>query len=222
LRSRSRRDRISFEVRDLRTGPNNTNTVVETSAGRITQAGVQEITLDLRLPNYAQSSQAQTSWEVKAGNALENMLARELHQNFNGDIVRHASIALKDGGVGTIKINLHPEHLGNVKIRLEMTENKITGQIFVESQEALNAFRKEIAALEQAFRDSGFADASLDLSLASDGADKGNQELEESSIMRQLAALNYEGSYESETESVIDVFFGHANGGRAGFINMLA
>ena len=112
---RSRKDRIAFEVRDMRTGmPNNiesSHSLVETR-----MQGAAEINLDLRLPDYGLSadksiSHAQTSWEVKAGTALENMLARELHQNFNGDIVRHASMALKDGGIGTIRINLHPEHL---------------------------------------------------------------------------------------------------------------
>ena len=216
---RQRKDRISFEVRDLRTDANNHNALADTSAGRIPgQAGTPEITLDLRLPDYGPGSQAQTTWEVKAGNALENMLARELHQNFNGDIVRHASMALRDGGVGTIKIALHPETLGNVKIHLEMAENKITGHILVESQEALNAFRKEIAALEQAFRDSGFADASLDLSLTSDGSGAENQELENGSLAQQIAASSYEGSYEPETTPIIDVFFGR----RTGSVNMLA
>jgi len=208
---RTRRDRIAIEVRDLRTETLSQKASVETAVNRM-PGSAQEITLDLRLPNFGHSSQAQTSWEVKAGTAMENMLARELHQNFNGDIVRHASIALRDGGNGTIKINLHPEHLGHVKIRLEMTENKITGHIFVESQEALNAFRKEIASLEQAFKDSGFADVSLDLSFTADGAGAEHRELEESSFMQQMAASNYEDSYESETAPIVDVFFGRTTG----------
>jgi len=105
-------------------------------------------------------------WEAKAGGtAVENLLARELHQNFNGDIVRHASMALHDGGEGIIKLALKPDSLGNVKIHLKMSENKVTGHIVVESEEALNAFKKEITSLEQAFRESGFTNAQLNLSL---------------------------------------------------------
>lgn len=221
-RNRIRKERVSLEVRDFRTGqgaPNNLDkgyALVETAAGKtFNNASASEITLDLRLPDYSQSNQAQTTWEAKAGTAVENMLARELHQNFNGDIVRHASIALRDGGAGTIKIALHPETLGNVKIHLELTDNKITGRIIVESQEALNAFRKEIAALEQAFMDSGFADANLDLSFA---ADNQEQEFDNNSNLRQMIAGYYEGSYDLDSSSVIDVFFGH----RTGSINMLA
>jgi len=223
---RSRRDKVSFEVRDFRTNTMSDGSqqraysLVETSAGRVMgQANVQEITLDLRLPDQGHSSQAQTTWEAKASTALENMLARELHQNFNGDIVRHASMVLRNGGEGTIRIALHPETLGNVKIHLEMTENKIMGHIVVDSEEALNAFRKEISALEQAFKDSGYADASLDLSMSSDGTWNENQELfEEGSYMRRIAASGYEDGYEQESAPIVDIFFGRGSGS----VNMLA
>jgi len=231
LRSRSRRDRVSFEVRDMRTtaGINNLNnterpfSVIEAGAVRIPgQAPVQEITLELRLPDQGlNSSQTQVSWETKAGNSLENMLARELHQNFNGDIVRHASMALRDNGMGTIKLMLRPETLGNVKIHLELSENKITGRIVVESLDALNAFRKEISSLEQAFKDSGFADASFDLSFAAEGENL-HQEHEDNSFTPRMVTSRYEDSSyngeEQDTVSIIDFHFGR----KSGSINMLA
>jgi len=224
MRNRIRKDKVSLEVRDMRTSvmPNNAErayALVETAASRVNvNAPVQEVTLELRLPDYGQSSQAQTSWEAKATNALENMLARELHQNFNGDIVRHASMALRNNGEGLIKLSLKPDVLGDVKIRLELSENKVTGHIVVESEEALNAFRREIASLEQAFRDSGFAEASLDLSLSADGAGADNQELEQGSYSHQMAASNYEAGFEQGTASIVDVFFGQ----RESAVNMLA
>jgi len=227
LRSRSRRDRAVFEVRDLRTettvegAQTRSFTAVETAVGRAHNgAPVQEITLELRLPNNnsgASQNMAQTSWETGSGSALENLLARELHQSFNGDIVRHASMALRDGGEGTIKIALKPESLGNVKIRLEMTENKITGHIVVESEEAMNAFRKEIASLEQAFRDSGFNSANLNLSLTADGRGAESQEREEGSYAPHTAASRYDDSFEQDALAV-DVFFDR----RPGSINLFA
>ena len=224
VRRGSRRG-ISFEVRDMRTETantlNNTQTrsyaVVEASAGRQHgEAQVREITLELRLPEQNNQNPAPATWEAKAGNQLENMLARELHQNFNGDIVRHASMALRDGGEGTIKIALKPENLGNVKIHLEMTENKITGRIVVESAEALNAFRKEMSSLEQAFRDSGFANADLNLSLTSDGQSAGNWEKENNSFTPRMAALRYDGG--QDVLRTVNVLFEQ----RLGSINMLA
>ncbi|WP_461247670.1 flagellar hook-length control protein FliK [Treponema sp. R6D11] len=226
FRNRSRKDKVNIEVRDYRTVSNNSDgtqtrgySVVETAVGRNHgQNAVQEVTLDLRLPDQGQSSQLQNSWEVKSGNMLENMLARELHQNFNGDIVRHASMALRDGGAGTIKIALHPETLGHVKIHLEMTENKITGRIVVESEEALNAFRKELSALEQAFKDSGYANADLNLSLTADGSSEQGQNFDESSFSSRMAASSYEDGFELESAPVISVIFRRGSGS----VNMLA
>jgi len=220
-RSRSRRDKVTFEVRDLRTGTETLkSTEMRLNVGAETRAQgdapVREITLELRLPEG--HSSPQTSWEIKAGNALENMLARELHQNFNGDIVRHASMALRDGGEGTIRLALKPESLGNVKIHLEMTENKITGHIVVESEEALNAFRREIASLEQAFRDSGFENANLNLSLTADGRNTEGQEQEMNSWIPRMVASRYEDSFEQDSSSLVDVFLGR----RPGSVNMLA
>jgi len=226
FRKGQRKDKISFEVRDLRTassaGAQAASTLVETAATRVTSSSSSnggEITLDLRLPQNANAAQTQ-NWDFKSGNALENMLSRELHQNFNGDIVRHASVALKDGGAGTIKIALHPETLGNVKIHLELTDNKITGRIIVESADAMNAFRKEMSALEQAFRESGFEDASLNLSLTADGENSRQQDesLYSSRYASRNAVSNYENSYEQETPAIIDVFFGK----KEAVVNMLA
>jgi flagellar hook-length control protein FliK len=231
MRSRSRRDRIAFEIRDQRTArgagevnsQNRSFSAVEATAARsLNDLSTREITLELRLPGYNNNSightQAQTTWEARAGTSMEDMLARELHQNFNGDIVRHASMALLDGGEGTIRINLKPESLGNVKIRLEMTENKITGIILVESEEALNAFRKEISSLEQAFRESGFTDADLNLSLASNGQNENDWKQEQDAFTPRMIASLYDDSFEYDAINMVDVFVGQ----KSGSINLFA
>ena len=217
---------FSIEVRDMRTADaTNNNSLSSTEAGAVKTAGeapVREITLDLRLPenNGSAAQNTATSWETKAGSAVENLLARELHQNFNGDIVRHASMALHDEGRGFIKINLKPESLGNVKIALELSDNKITGQIVVESEEALNAFRREISSLERAFRDSGFASAELNLSLTSDGQgfNPNTGEQENMFVPQLIASQLYERSYEDGAVNMTEVFIGR----RQSSINMLA
>jgi flagellar hook-length control protein FliK len=167
-----------------------------------------EITLELRLPQGREAAAPVTSWETGSGRAMENLLARELHQNFNSDIVRHASAILRDGNEGIIKLALKPESLGNVKIRLEMAENKIIGHIVVESEEALRAFEKEISSLEKAFRDSGFDGASLEMSLASDGgAGQQWQEAEASRFLPGQIASRYDAENErTEMPAAFDVY----------------
>jgi flagellar hook-length control protein FliK len=97
-----------------------------------------------------------------------------------------------------------------------MSENKITGQIIVESEEALNAFKKEIASLEQAFREQGFTSADLNLSLTSDGRNEDLQEQTAPFMARTIAS-----QYDDAAEKVftrIDVFYGQ----RPGALNLLA
>jgi len=239
LRSRGK---IAIELRDQRTravtakvSAANTSAAAGTMAGTAMAgqsfvfsdaagrtADVKDITLELKLPEFNNAGQsAQTTWEVKAPqinfeSALENMLARELHNNFNGDIVRHASMALRDSGESIIRLNLRPESLGNVKIHLQMTDNKITGFIIVESEEALNAFRKEITSLEQAFKDAGFSETNLDLSLAGQGGNARDEAEFDDPNAVKTAASSYE-EYLSVNEAVVSIF-----GQRAGAVSVLA
>jgi flagellar hook-length control protein FliK len=217
--ARSRRRGAAFEVRDFRSGNQaavaQQNGYVPVQAGFETrspgESGSKDIIMELRLPNQGQgASAATTSWETRASQSLENMLARELHQNFNNDIVRHASVALRDGNEGTIRLALKPESLGNVKIHLELAENKIIGHIVVESKEALRAFEREISSLEKAFRDSGFEAASLEMSLAADGSGAENQwqEAEASRFLtEQFAASRYDAAIEqAEMPPALDIY----------------
>ena len=229
-RSRDRRKAVTLEVRDFRGAGATVETAGKDSAGqmRVTAEGrmpsgaaTREITLEVRMPNQVHETPAAlNSWEAKASQAFESMLARELHQNLNNDIVRHASVMLRDGNEGTIRLALKPESLGNVKIHLEMAENRITGHIFVESEEALRAFEREIASLEKAFRDSGFEGADLEMSLAADGREQ--QQWQEADASRslpwQFAASRYDAAVEQmDIPLTLDVY---RQGARA--INMLA
>jgi hypothetical protein len=160
-RSGGRRDRPVLEVRDLRTqfgagtgedraGPGPVKDIRD-SAG---------LTLDLR----SSPGEPGLSPDSPEGpESFEQLLSRELRGDLSADIVKQAAVVLRDGG-GTIRLSLKPESLGKVKIHLEMAENKISGHIFVETEEALRAFEQEIHTLEQSFKDSGF-EASLNAAL---------------------------------------------------------
>jgi hypothetical protein len=206
-----RRDRVNLEIRDLRTGggpppdsTSGTHSAQNTAGGARSfgETGETEIVLELRGDNAGGEApdSAQNSWESRSAQSFEQTLARELHENLNGDIVRHASMVLRDKGQGTIRLSLKPESLGNVKIRLEMAENKITGHIVVESEEALRAFEREVRSLEQAFRDSGFEGAELDMSLAQGGGGAGDrrngEETGRSFLSERMAASQYDAALE--------------------------
>jgi flagellar hook-length control protein FliK len=213
-----------LELRDLRVRDAGSGVTLAAFAGvektaTVSEAGAQnvaEISLDL-LPDGAKPFDMPIDTSEARSTTFENLLARELSQHLNSDIVQQAQVLLHDGDAGTIKLSLRPESLGIVKVRLEMVENRITGRIIVESNDALRAFDREIQSLEQAFRDSGFSGVSLYTALASDSGQnsEGNWQQQENVAFfsERLAA----GQYEPELHLV--------SGGRANelsTVNMLA
>jgi flagellar hook-length control protein FliK len=178
-----------------------------------------DLVVNLRSGNAERGSEESASRPGAApGTSFSDALARELRENANADIVKHASLVLKDGGEGLLRLSLKPDSLGAVKIRLEMADNRIAGRILVESDEALKAFEKELASLEQAFRDGGFDGASLELAVSSDGArgDSGNRNgdaLPRPFFSERLASSTYDASFipadgrspASASESLVNV-----------------
>jgi len=170
-----RKDRMDVEVYDYRArqpDPAKDPTLAE--SGGKTAGGKQgtetEMVLSLGSERGENGAESKAGQRAGGGASFSDALARELRANANSDIVKHAALVLRDGNEGLIRLSLKPESLGSVKIRLELADNKIAGRIIVESDEALKAFEKEIASLEQAFLDGGFDGASLELSVSSDGA----------------------------------------------------
>ncbi|GMO44324.1 MAG: hypothetical protein Ta2B_25060 [Termitinemataceae bacterium] len=171
---------------------------------KITSAGGKEteITVHLRSEpkNYSAAISVTGQGAGAPAQSLDSLLARELHQNLNGDIVRQASVILGEGGTGTVKLSLKPESLGQVKIHLQMADNKVTGNIVVESEDALKAFRQELASLEAAFKEGGFDGANLNLQLANGEARGRGDEAKE--MQQQFALETGAGRYESTSATV--------------------
>jgi flagellar hook-length control protein FliK len=196
-------DRARLDLRDLRSresAAQSGDTSPVSKADPVGEPPTVELSLDLSVGAKSREASFELNASRESGNTGENLLAQELADHLNSDLVQQAQILLKDGNAGTIRLSLRPETLGNVKVHLEMVENKITGHIIVESAEALRAFEREMADLEQAFRDSGFAGASFDASLAPDTGGKGGAEEWRQQEMRPFFSERLSISrYEPET-----------------------
>lgn len=128
--------------------------------------GSVEMTLDL---NGAQAQKNILSLDGQSaaadGSTFQAMLKNQIAQNA-GDFVKAGNIVLRDGDQGQINLILHPEDLGNVKINMELNGKSLVGHITVQSKEAMEAFGQNADALRQAFIQSGFEDATFDVSFA--------------------------------------------------------
>ncbi len=126
--------------------------------------GTADMSINLSQQNANTISQnGNTAASMTTNERFGEMLSSELQANAK-EFVKAGSVVLKDNNSGTINLILHPEELGSVKIRLELTDKVIAGKIVVSSEEAFNAFKANLDSLRQAFTDSGFEAGGFDLS----------------------------------------------------------
>jgi flagellar hook-length control protein FliK len=76
-----------------------------------------------------------------------------------------------------MQIDLKPEHLGRVTLKLELVDNKLTAQIFAQNQGTGDMFKQNMADLNNAFKQAGIDVERFDVNVASNaGGDAGNGE----------------------------------------------
>jgi hypothetical protein len=112
---------------------------------------------------------------TEAPNSFNRLLQAELQKNA-GELVKAGQIVLQNNDVGTIRLVLHPEALGNVKINLRLNDGRVTGSIACGSEEAYRALKETIPSLEQAFKQGGFETKGFDLTWGRGQGDVGGQD----------------------------------------------
>ncbi len=158
-----------------------------------------EITMDVA--NNVQQNLISSNDQTASANGsnFQSMLTNQIQQNAS-EIVRAGTIVLKDNDVGQIKLILHPESLGNVKIDLHLNEKIISGRIVVSSQEAFNAFKESAENLKQAFAQSGFDSSGLELSFANQNSGGNHNENNSQNAAAKFAMLKSFGELESDSD----------------------
>ncbi|PIE97900.1 MAG: hypothetical protein CR988_05910 [Treponema sp.] len=170
-----------FSVEDLRTGQvtsEHANIGVH-STGTEERTGIDSSTVDFTIiiPKGAERSEgvfftgteARESGSSQASQSFSQLLSSELN-GMNDDFLRAGKIILRDNNAGSIRLNLQPEKLGNVRIFLELSEGKkVLGKIVVASEEAYVAFKENLEGLIESFESGGFESADFDLTWTESG-----------------------------------------------------
>ncbi len=115
------------------------------------------------------------SFESRFNNNKEVVLARELKDSGNEQIVKKASFILKDSNQGEIKLILKPESLGRVKIHLNMSENHLVGKIIVENSRVGQLFENNLSDLSRSFEEAGISSSSIEVSVGDGNKENGDQ-----------------------------------------------
>lgn len=138
------------------------------------------------------------------GSNYQAMLNNQLQANVP-DIVKAGSIVLKDNDQGTINLILHPDDLGNVKIHISMDGKTLSGQITVNSKEALQVFKDNSETLREAFIKQGFDVSSFDVAM-NNGSQNQNQSFENLYDGNEFVARQMYGGVAAEAQSSSDFF----------------
>ncbi len=164
---RDRRARPEFTVQDLRTEQPErvqTDTRDAVRSVHMNADGSADMSLTFRLPEGSgELSRTIQSDAAMHSKSFTDVLSAQLRDSVP-DIVRTGAFVLKDANSGIIRLTLHPETLGNVRISLDLNDRKVGGRIVVLSREAYDAFRENMDALRDAFISEGFEAEGFDLS----------------------------------------------------------
>lgn len=124
--------------------------------------------------NPASSTSGETTLSKQGNAVFQNMLFDNLKENGNADIVKNARFILKDSGTGEIRLIMKPESLGYVRIMLTLEDNNIAGKIIVDNKSVKEVFENNMENLVRSFKENGFAEASLDVSVGIGVGNKDN------------------------------------------------
>ncbi|MFO7731130.1 MAG: flagellar hook-length control protein FliK [Spirochaetia bacterium] len=130
---------------------------------------IQVMQVNLRGDTGQSASAASTK---NFGSSIRNELMQQLQDHLNKDIVKRSSILLRENGSGEIKLDLKPDNLGQVRIRITMENNNIAGKIFVENSNVKEAFDQNMQQLYRAFKEHGFENAALNVSVGDQGSEQ--------------------------------------------------
>lgn len=221
IKSARKETKVSIGVKDERTDSMvKTPSLFEKSI-QINEDNSADIRIGFRATGGGNESSGTASFigENKGaqGSNFASMLSQEI-QSSAADFVKTGQIVLRDNNSGIIRLNLHPESLGNVQIKLELHDKRITGRIVVNSKEAWEAFNENMDGLSDAFIEGGFESGGFDLSWSgNEGAGHNSKEAAAaitpfyaSSIPDVMSATEtadiHDIGYRSQLRSAINVF----------------
>lgn len=185
-------------VQDLRTEASEEIKLDEKSDLRITEVkqtseNSAQITIDLNQNANADVLSLNTQSAAADGSNFQAMLNNQI-QNNAPEFVKAGNLVLKDNNQGTIDLVLHPDDLGNVKIHLSLDGKTISGQITVNSKEALQVFKDNAETLREAFIKEGFDGASFDVAFNNGGSSNQNFGFEQQNDGTNLLGKRVYGS----------------------------
>ena len=124
-----------------------------------------------RLVRFSGEHMANSRPSAAAGRS-ESPFSAYVREQLGSEVVKQTGIILKNGNRGEIRLVLKPEHLGRVRMRVELDHNRLSGKIFVDSSFVKESFEQGLEELYRAFRSNGYETGTFEVLV--DGRNEGN------------------------------------------------
>ena len=148
-----------------------------------------------------ESTEAATT-ATKARSAAAAPAPERYAETLRNEVVRHATVLVREGDQGEIRLVLRPENLGSVRIRMQVSQDSVSGRIVVENAAVRQAVEEGLDALRSAFREEGYDTASLDVSVGGERPDSGQKD--ESGADKEIGpAVAVPEAFESTAREVV-------------------
>lgn len=181
-----REQRISgkkvIEVRDYRTNGSRESSAQSRAPADAAEPGRSEQDADIRLVRISHPTVTQEGGEVgkspfarspfERSPIAQSPFARYVSENLSSEMVKQTGIILRNNDRGEIRLVLKPEHLGRVRMRIQLDANRLTGRIMVESGFVKETLEQNLESLYRAFRDSGYETGGFEVLVDSRGEGK--------------------------------------------------
>ncbi len=203
-------------VEDLRTEISKEIKIEEKSDLKVTEVkqtseNSAQITIDLAQNVNSDVLALNSQTASSDGSTFQAMLNNQIQTNAS-EFVKAGNIVLKDNNQGTIDLVLHPDDLGNVKIHLSLDGKTLTGQITVNTKEALQVFKDNAETLREAFIKNGFDGASFDVAFGNGSNSNSDFEFNQQNDGTSLLAKRiYNNSGDGAVSSDIEGFLNDDN-----------
>ena len=154
---------------------------VEVAAKASSENGISSVstTVSTSGSEFVAHAKAQTQ------NKMADVTSKDVYKGMSKDIADQVKVNITKSavkGLDKIDIQLKPEDLGTVEVKMQISKGKLQAQIVASNQEAFEVLQKEVHVLEKAFEDAGFQldEGSLSFSFKEDSHNSeqnANQEL---------------------------------------------
>lgn len=196
-----------IEVIDERTHAESSEITLNTTTSISNDGSSAEMVMTL--PVQAAGSEANGSLEAGYSKADFSQMLNNSIAATKDEFVKTGSIILQDNKKGSINLILRPEELGNVKVKLELSDNQITGKIVVASKEAFEAFKANLEDIRNAFVANGFDACGFDLAWAGAGDSNGSQgqNAADNGSQNQFGLQYYGTAYEDDIPDSVPEYY---------------